>query len=405
MFFCTKLIKSYQMAETNDIQERAFAKATGQEIYGRGDEIVPRETNGEIISDPPPAAQTQQVASTEADVEKPEELEVYTKFFEKRIGKKEDEVKSLLSRKSLDEEVQERVGRPLAELEELVKNPPKSVEFERDLLKNHQDYLRAGGTEAEWRKSLVAQERLSEMGHDELVKHGLKLKHPGLAPEKINLMFKSQYKIPAPFDPDRYTEQEVADRNEEIEVANLRLEVEAEEIRKAEMAKAVKAMESPISREKPLAPEVLAKQEAERKEAAALMNEARSKLTARKGLEIEITEGEKGKETVSKVTYDLSPEEKKVAENILKSPDSFFWSMFTEDGKLDPGKWEKTAALIAGGERAIERMATDYAHAKLEAYIKGLNNATFKPGEMRLAPTTDQKQHNKELSDKMLGKA
>lgn len=393
------------MTNPNDIQERAFAKATGQEIIGRGEEFTqPPQSSEAIINEDDPALGAPPAAD-QIQGDDPKELEVYNKFFEKRFGKKEDEVQSALSRKPFEEEATDRFGRPIAEVEDYIKNPPKSVEFETDLLKSHQAFLKAGGTEADWRKSLILQDNLGQMSHEDLAKHGLKLKHPELAPEKINTLFKSQYKIPSPLDPKSYTEDEVAERDEEIEVAKLRLEVDAEDIRKAELAKSVKALEEPVPRGTKKTAEQIAKEDADRKEAVGLMTEAKNKLTALKALEVDVVEGDKGKEITAKVSYELTPEEKKVAENIIQTPEAFFWSMFTKEGKLDPGKFAETAALIAGGKKAIERMATDYAHVKLEAYIKGLNNANFKPGEMRLAPTTDQGKRNKELADKQMGRA
>jgi len=392
--------------------ERAFGKATGQQIVSSGDEIPAPENQGAgqsgegRIDENNPVLGTPAATSAAQVQDDPKELEVYNKFFEKKFGgKKEEEIQAALTRKPFEEEATDRFGRPIAEVDDYIKNPPKAVEFETDLLKSHQAFLKAGGTEADWRKSLVIQDRLGEMSHDELVKHGLKLKHPELTPEKINTFFKAQYKIPAELDPNNFSEEEVAERNEEIEMAKLRLEVDAEEIRKSELAKSVKALEEPVSRGTKKTPEQIAKEDADRKEAIALMTESKNKLTALKAIEVDIVEGEKGKEITAKVSYELTPEEKKVAENIIQTPEAFFWSMFTKEGKLDPGKFAETAALIAGGKRAIERMATDYAHVKLEAYIKGLNNANFKPGEMRLAPTSDEAKRNKELADKQMGRA
>ena len=307
--------------------------------------------------------------------EQKKEAELFNSLFEKKYpGKKLGDLDGLFSRKPFETEAQEKFGRPVEEVDTFLKNPPPAVpKLKTPLLQQHFDFVEAGGTEEQWEEKLALKKSLGKMSHEDLVMFDLQRENPTLEADDLQSLFNNMYKIPKELDPEKFYAEEVADRLEEIKQAKVRIKVQGEKIRVAETAKAVEALKTPVSNRRELTAE-------EREAGIQVKKSVFDKFAATKGVSIEVVEGEKGKETRSNLSFDLRPEQRQVAEQILNSPTGFF-DACTKDGKLDPEKFVMAATLVAGGIEAVETIAVDLANAKLAAFIKGLKNANFENPE------------------------
>lgn len=335
------------------------AAANGENKGG----VTPPESTG--------GGQQQQAPAVSEETKK--EIETLSALFEKHNpGKKYSEITGFLGRKPLDEEIAEVFGKPRNEVDEFIKNPPKpTIEFKTPLLKQHHDFVEDGGTEEQWEEKLALKRNLATMSDESLVKLGLRLENEGANAEDIDTLFSSLYRIPKELDPTKYYEEEVEDRKQEIAAAKVRIKVAAQKIKAAELSKTVEALKAPVVRERQeVDPKII---EAGKQ----LRKTVFDKFEATKGIEIEVVDGEPGKETKAKLNFDLKPEQRALAQQILNSPTGFFEAMCSKDGALDPEKFVRMATLIAGGTEAIQTMALDLANAKLADFIKEMKNANF----------------------------
>lgn len=301
------------------------------------------------------------------------ELETLNSLFEKHTGgKKFQEIQSVISRKSLDDEIAEAFGKPRAEVDTILKTPPAPLapEFKTPLLKQHYEFVENGGTEEQWEANVALKKSLGTMSPEQLLKLGLLQENPGAEPADIETLYSSMYRIPKELDPAKFDEDEVAERLQEINAVKVRMKMQAEKIRAAEQAKTIEALKAPVSSARPIDPALI---EAGNKLKKAVFDT----FEATKGVEVEVVEGEKGKETRSKLTFDLKPEQRELAKQILNSPTGFFDAMCSKDGVLDHEKFVRAATLIAGGNEAIETMALDLLNAKMAEFVKELKNANF----------------------------
>lgn len=367
----------------NKAVESEKARLANEAVAGNGGAGAPNPPAAGAPPADPPNPQSPPAPQSE---EEKKERETFNALFEKFTGgKKYDEVQSAFSRKSLDDEIAEVFGKPRTEVDNLIKNPPAdpSLEFKTPLLKQHYEFVEAGGTEEQWEANVALKKSLATMSHENLIKHSLRQENPGAEAADIDTLYSSLYRIPKELDATKFYEEEVQDRLDEIAAAKVRIKVQAEKIRAAEQAKTVEALKAPVRTEKPVDPKII---EAGKK----IRKTVYDTFDATKGIEIEIVEGEKGKETRAKLNFDLKPEQRELAKQILNSPTGFFDAMCSEAGGLDTEKFVRMATLVAGGNEAIETMAMDLANAKLAEFIKGLKNANFEMAEG--TPLGDQMQ-------------
>ena len=383
----------------NDILGQEFARLSGTELLSqqeineaRQNHIAQAETTEtEVVETEEQTEKPAQVAETQASEEDEETVQLKS-LFEKKTGKKYDEVV-------------DRFGKPLSEIEETVKNP-KVVEAElpTELLKKQLEYIKKGGTEKDFIQSLLMQERVAEMSSEELIKIDLKTKYPNADKSKIDILYRAEYKAPKPLDADSYSEEEVAERNQEIEAFNVRQELKADEIRAKITEQAVKAMETPL--QKPLTKEQLADIEKRKEQGTKQAKQVFDTLEKYKGLEVEVVEKDEktGKDVVSKLTYKTTKEQLEQVNYILQNPyENFYKSFVDKDGNVDAQGLIDFVTLRVVGKAAIQEMAKDFKHEGKKEFIKKeLKNANFTVGEIA-KPTTAQKKRTDELIGHLIG--
>lgn len=388
----------------NDVLGEEFARLSGQPILSQ-QEMNEQVQAAKIQGDEPEPPQAPEAPQETPPENTDEELAQFNTLFEKRIGKKYDDVAPLLNRKSFDEEAAERWGKPVNEIEETIKSP-KVVEAElpTELLRKQLKFIKDGGTEKDFIQSLLMQERVSEMSHEELIKIDLKAKYPNADKAKIDILYKAEYKAPKPLDPDSYTEEEVAERNEEIEAFNVRQEIKAEGIRESIAKSAAKAMETPIT--KTLTKEQEADIAKRKEEGAKQAKQVFDTLDKYKALEIQVVEKDEktGKDAVYNLTYEPTKEQREQVNFILQNPyENFYKSFVDKDGNVDAQGLIDAVTMRVVGKSAIQEMAKDFKHEGKKEFIKKeLKNADFTKGEIHV-PSTGQKKRTDELIDLLVG--
>jgi len=388
------------LTQQSDLVARALQKTSGKQVYSVS------EIN-DLMANTPENTQTEKPVSTEKETEvstiTPENNDEETQFnalFEKKVGKKYEEVKSVFDRKPFEEEISERLGKPYEEVEKVLKTPQKELRSEYS--KKLEEWIENGGIEKDFHD--LQSQRWEEMQHEDIIKADLKSKYPNADNQKLDILFKTEYKIPKPLDPDRYSEEEVAERNEEIAAAKIRLELKADEIRGVKISQRVKALEKPITKEPQLTPEQIE----ENKRIMAIAEENGKKvfdyLSTFKGLSLDVVENIDGKDAVFNLGYNLDKEQLDKVSYILQNPkERILEAFFDKDSKINHEAFVKAVAQLVAGSKATEKMAKDLAHERIEAHIKGLKNANFRGAETPVLKT-DQAKRNKELADKVLGK-
>jgi hypothetical protein len=393
----------------NDILGQELARLSGTELLSqqeineaRQNFIAQSETAEPEVGETNPTEQPTAPSQPNEDDEETVQLKT---LFEKKTGKKYEDVTPLLSRKSFDDEVVDRFGKPLNEIEETIKNP-KVIESElpTELLKKQLKYIKDGGTEKDFIQSLLMQERVAEMSHEELIKIDLKTKYPNADKAKIDILYRAEYKAPKPLDAESYSEQEVAERNEEIEAFNVRQEIKAEEIRAKITEQAVKAMEAPL--QKPLTKEQLADIERRKEQGTKQAKQVFDALEKYNALEIDVVEKDEktGKDVVSKLSYKPTKEQLEQVNYILQNPyENFYKSFVDKDGNVDAQGLIDAVTIRVVGKSAIQEMAKDFKHEGKKEFIKKeLKNADFTVGEIT-KPTTAQKKRTEELIGHLMG--
>ena len=387
----------------SDLMERALQKVSGQPVYShqqmqeKANQAQAANEAAEFQSLTVNSGETSSTTTAAPTSKEPDdESKTFYSLFEKHTGKKYEEAEPLLSRKAFEEEAQERFGKPLEEIEKVVKSP--SREYKSEYSKKLEEWIDNGGVEKDFHD--LQRQNWEEVSADELIKSELKAKYPNADNAKIDALFRTEYKLPKPLDPDVYSEEEVQERQDEIEAAKMRLELKAEELRQNRIAQKVKALESPLS------PKLTPEQEAERQR---LQEKAESNakkvfddFEKFKGLNLSFAEKINGKDVVANLSFDLEKEQREQVNYILQNPTKHFMeSFFDKDGNLDSQRFIKAVTLFVAGEKAAEKMAKDLAHEKLEAHIRGLKNANFVGAETTM-PLTEQSKRNKELAQKIL---
>lgn len=385
----------------SDLVARALQKSSGQPVYSINEineklaETSSETKSEETIAEP---INTSDVPS-EAPQESEEDRTFYT-LFEKKHGKKYDEVKSAFERKAFEDELTEKFGKPYEEVEKAVKTPSKELKSEYS--KKLEDWIENGGVEKDFHD--LQRQNWEEMAHEDIIKADLKAKYPNADKTKLDVLYRSEFKIPKPLDPETHTEDEVAERNEEIEAAKILLELKADEIRQAKISQRVKALETPIVKQVQLTKEQIAEKERITAQAQANQKKVFDEFKNFKGLTVDVTEKINGKDVVSKLNFDLDKEQLDHVNYILQNPtERLMESFFDKDGNIDSARFVKAVTQFVAGEKAAEKMAKDLAHERLEAHIKGLKNANFKGAEIAM-PKTDQAKRSKELTDRILGR-
>lgn len=386
--------------QQSDLVARALQKSSGQPVYSIN-EINEKLANipAEVTETPTEVVNTETTQSA-AETQESEEDKTFNTLFEKKVGKKYDEVKSAFERKAFEEELTERLGKPYDEVEKAVKTPNKELKSEYS--KKLEDWIENGGVEKDFHD--LQRQNWEEMAHEDIIKADLKAKYPNADKAKIDILYKSEYKMPKPLDPDTHTEEEVAERQEEIEAAQLRLELKADDIRQSKISQRVKALEAPVRNEVKLTPEQEAEQKRIKEQSNANAEKVFNDFKNFKGLTLDVAEKINGKDVVSKLNFDLEKEQLDQVNYILQNPTArIMEAFFDKDGNIDSAKFVKSVAQLVAGEKATEKMAKDLAHERLEAHIKGLKNANFTTAEV-VMPKTDQAKRSKELTDRILGR-
>ena len=126
------------------------AERAGMKFYSI-DEINTKLASSEPATETEEEQEETTTTTTTPAEEPDEETKQFNTLFEKRHGKKYEEVAPLLSRKSFDEEATEKWGKPVSEIEETIKNP-KSVakELKSEYSKKLEDWLDNGGIEKDF---------------------------------------------------------------------------------------------------------------------------------------------------------------------------------------------------------------------------------------------------------------
>lgn len=387
----------------SDLVARALQKSSGQPVYSINEinERLAQTPAQEETVTPTEVVNTESTTTSAApEAAESEEDKKFYEFFEKKVGKKWDDAKSAFERKAFEEELKEKLGKPYEEVEKAVKTP--SRELKSEYSKKLEDWIEKGGIEKDFHD--LQRQNWEEMAHEDIIKADLKAKYPNADKAKIDILYKSEYKLPKELDPDTHTEEEVAERNEEIEAAKLRLELKADEIRQSKIAQRVKALEVPVRNEVKLTPEQEAEQARIQAQAEANGKRVFEDWANTKGLTLKVSEKIDGKDVVSELSFDLEKEQRDRVDYILQNPtERLMESFFDKDGNLDSKSFIKAVTLFVAGEKAAEKMAKDLAHERLEAHIKGLKNANFKGAEV-VMPKTDQAKRSKELTDRILGR-
>lgn len=393
------------MEAGNDLLAQAIAKTTGA-VYTESEieqAYNTQQTEQQEEPKEPNVAATNEAQTNEQEPKFDEkELNNFYSFFEKKTGKKYEEAESLLKRKSFDEEVSERFGKPLSEVEDVIKTPKQvAKELKTQYAKELEAWVENGGDESIFHE--IQRTDWEKMPSDDIIKSELKLKYPKADKSKIDILFKTEYKIPSPLSPDNYSEEEVAERNELIEAAKIKLELQADEIREKRINEKIKALQTPSQR--PLTQEQINANKEIQERGERNAKKIFDKLDSYKGLELSIVEKENGKEVVSTLNYIPTQEEQKQVRHVLNNPFKNYFELFIDkDGNVDESRFVESVTLAIAGKNAMEKMAKDLAHEKVEAIIKGLKNPNFKEQPMTSATAqTEQQKRNKELAQNLMG--
>jgi hypothetical protein len=390
------------VSNTADLLEKSLQKVSGQPIYSyqqmqdKANQANAENEANEFQALTANSGEPSTTSATPTSSEPDDESKTFYSLFEKHTGKKYEEAQSLLSRKAFEEEAQERFGKPLDEIEKVVKSP--SREYKSEYSKKLEEWMDNGGVEKDFHD--LQRQNWEEVSADELIKSELKAKYPNADNSKIDALFRTEYKLPKPLDPDVYSEEEVEERQDEIDAAKMKLELKADELRQNRIAQKVKALESPLS------PKLTPEQEIQRQRLQEKAENNAKKVfddfEKFKGLNLSFAEKINGKDVVANLSFDLEKEQREQVDYILQNPTkNFMESFFDKEGNLDSQRFIKAVTLFVAGEKAAEKMAKDLAHEKLEAHIRGLKNANFVGAETTM-PLTEQSKRNQELAKKIL---
>jgi len=290
--------------------------------------------------------------------------------------------------KKLGFEKEDDVVNEITTLREKASKTTDELKFEDEQSKQIHELLRTG-KKKEVLEFLATQEKLetlvaAEVNEDtagEIIKLGLKLKHKDLTDKEIEHKYNKQYSLPkepvkGELDDDDEFAEKHAEWKERVDAIKMDKIIEAKtmkpELQKANTELVLPEIQKENRSQKEPTPE---EQESFRKDKETFLQSAQSVINGYTGISVPV----KDKDVDYTVNYSPSQEEKTIiTEKLSEFAESGFdvnmlfaerW--VSEDGKsIKVEQMVKDLSLLYGQEKFSQKLATDSANKRLEAYLK-----------------------------------
>jgi hypothetical protein len=345
------------VVEARNAERAAFLEANPEVANQMAEQVAEEEQA---------AAATNENENNEAT----EEDKLFFESVEKKFGKKYEEIDNIIKnpRKDFEQEFFEKYKITPDEAEAKMK---AETTFADERLKKANDFIKAGGTMDEWDN--LTKTDWEKVNPIDGLKKSIKDENPDMDDREINFLFNRKYKVPQPLDPNNYSQEEVDARQDEIDSANVAIKADWSKIKKERLKFQSESLVAPIKNRE--------QEEAQRgeilKKAKEIENSILNKFSANKGVKVDVKDGEVAKS----FSFDLTTEQEKEAEFIIKNGGNIARLFVDEVGNFNENDYIEAVKFVVARKHLPEALMKDYASEVLNEDFSKRKNENFSKGK------------------------